>query len=198
MSEENQLPIINPVTSCDDCGACCTEIGTPPGYIAVLLTPERWPEDSGDHERVAQLPLRARLLLYAYLASYEDREGLPCLWYDTETKKCQFYEHRPSICREFEVGSETCLKIREQPEEIRVVDYNNRDAQHNMPGIGRMRMSLVFEEWQRRYQADPAAFEAEMSDGDSHLPLGLRMARYFEGLASELDAAGKLPKPAAK
>lgn len=39
--------------------------------------------------------------------------GLPCIWL-TEDGKCRHYEHRPQICRDFEVGGESCLSYREK------------------------------------------------------------------------------------
>lgn len=35
--------------------------------------------------------------------------GLPCIWYDPETKRCRNYAHRPNICREVPVGGDSCL-----------------------------------------------------------------------------------------
>lgn len=32
-----------------------------------------------------------------------------CCWFDPKTKSCKHYDSRPSICREFEVGSDACL-----------------------------------------------------------------------------------------
>jgi Fe-S-cluster containining protein len=40
--------------------------------------------------------------------------GLPCVWYDAESKQCRHYEHRPDICRTFPVGGEGCLFWRER------------------------------------------------------------------------------------
>lgn len=39
-------------------------------------------------------------------------QGLPCLWYDAETRQCKHYEHRPEVCREFEMGGDDCLEMR--------------------------------------------------------------------------------------
>lgn len=40
--------------------------------------------------------------------------SLPCLWYDTESKRCKHYENRPEICRSAVVpGDEYCLRFRE-------------------------------------------------------------------------------------
>ena len=47
------------VDSCEGCGKCCESQGTPPGYAAVLFQPHAWPQDTGDHARVAQLPEHA-------------------------------------------------------------------------------------------------------------------------------------------
>jgi Fe-S-cluster containining protein len=38
--------------------------------------------------------------------------GLPCLWLDPQTRTCRHYEHRPEVCREFEVGSADCRRWR--------------------------------------------------------------------------------------
>lgn len=40
---------------------------------------------------------------------------IPCLWFDTETRRCKHYEHRPSTCRDPEVmapGNDACLSTR--------------------------------------------------------------------------------------
>ena len=39
--------------------------------------------------------------------------GRPCIWLDLETRKCLHYEHRPQMCRDFEVGNPHCLRMRE-------------------------------------------------------------------------------------
>lgn len=39
--------------------------------------------------------------------------GEPCLWYDTETKRCRHYEHRPVACQTAVVpGDEYCTGFR--------------------------------------------------------------------------------------
>lgn len=40
--------------------------------------------------------------------------GLPCLWYDADTRSCQHYEHRPERCRSFAIGHEGCHFWRER------------------------------------------------------------------------------------
>lgn len=102
------------IDNCDGCCSCCMEQGSPPGYAAVLLNPDAWPIDTGDHARVAELPLSAKNDLDQYLLGLDRRshpEG-PCCWLDTKSRRCRYYEHRPQICREFEVGSFECREWR--------------------------------------------------------------------------------------
>lgn len=114
------------LTDCRGCGACCRTQEIPPGYLAVVLAPERWPGDKGDHQRVANLPAEAQSsLLDAIMASVidsrlEDRHGEdihsaePCCWLDEVTGQCRWWKYRPSICRAFEVGSPPCLQRRRE------------------------------------------------------------------------------------
>jgi len=96
------LKIIN----CDDCGACCAEMNTPPGYSAVLFNPTFWPAEYGDHERVASLPLDAKQAILDKLDNPDADEV--CCWLDMQTLQCRWYDHRPQICRDFERGGESC------------------------------------------------------------------------------------------
>lgn len=86
-----------PVLSCDGCGLCCSTQGTPPfTYLE---------GDSPPHN------LKWDILEHA------DRydQSLPCIWYDTETKRCVHYEHRPEACRTAVVpGDEYCLEFRKK------------------------------------------------------------------------------------
>jgi Fe-S-cluster containining protein len=103
-------------------------MGSPPLLApipAVLATLGRagdeplWREmvgESPDWERVRSLPPEAEAELVGYLVPLSDdsvtgrgAEGNPCLWFDPEARRCRFYEHRPEVCRDFEVGSEDCL-----------------------------------------------------------------------------------------
>jgi Fe-S-cluster containining protein len=112
--------ISRPVLSCDDCGACCRHVGTPPFvYLHPSLydqpPPVGWGDDDPEVERWATAPPESIAILADYYAGTEvDRgeRGLPCLWYDAASKRCRFYEYRPEVCREFEVGGEDCLRIR--------------------------------------------------------------------------------------
>lgn len=102
------LPIVQ---SCDDCGACCMEQGSPPMYLAYLLG--TCPDDgTDDYKRVCGMPvvLKKELLQYAERLA----RGLPstdgvCIWFDPGTRRCKHHELRPEICRDFEIGSVECL-----------------------------------------------------------------------------------------
>lgn len=104
-----------PVVSCIGCGACCLEQHSPPGYVGVLSGV--W-TDPDDVARVNNLPpaLRKELEDYAELI----RRGEPhpnhgvCIWFDQETLGCKHHEHRPEICRDFEIGSPACHRWRSE------------------------------------------------------------------------------------
>jgi Fe-S-cluster containining protein len=45
-----------------------------------------------------------------------DDYGQPCIWLKSDGT-CRHYEHRPQVCRDFEVGCKACLRFRETWEE---------------------------------------------------------------------------------
>jgi len=49
------------------------------------------------------------VLKYNKVKYKREEDGLPCYWFDTETKKCQNYENRPFVCEDFNVGEIACL-----------------------------------------------------------------------------------------
>ncbi len=70
-----------------------------------------------DVERLHQLPPEALMELRAYISqilSGQVRDDPACIWLDRETSRCRYYEHRPMICRDFQIGSEECLAWRSQ------------------------------------------------------------------------------------
>lgn len=83
-----------PILSCDDCGACCAHMGTPP-FIK--------------HE-IYSLPeeLQKEILRYEKEEPNREDSGLPCFWYDPVTRKCTQYDYRPIVCEDFEIGSPSC------------------------------------------------------------------------------------------
>lgn len=44
----------------------------------------------------------------------QDREdrNVPCIWLDPDTGQCKHYQYRPHVCRDFQVGGESCLLYR--------------------------------------------------------------------------------------
>ena len=85
------LPVIE---SCDDCGACCVRTPVPPfkpGEEAVRDVPEEYLK-----------PVRERI------AADQHFELIPCVWYDSASKRCRHYDYRPKACRDFEPGSDLC------------------------------------------------------------------------------------------
>jgi len=79
--------------TCQGCGLCCLEQGTPPFTRDGEDRPPvelDWPREEGDRY---------------------DR-GLPCLWLDLETLRCRHYAIRPQVCREFELGGKVCVGMR--------------------------------------------------------------------------------------
>ena len=118
-----------PVVSCDGCGACCMHIGTPPAMFPLFANlgekdPETCRRMGGDDDfdiwEAMPESLRQELADY-YRAVLIDKnipsrsgKGMPCLWFDEETRRCRHYEHRPSTCRDFEVGGVDCLGHRKR------------------------------------------------------------------------------------
>lgn len=112
-----ELPVI---ADCAGCGKCCDHMGTPPMYALYFPPPGRelleWAKGTEDHQRFESLPAEVREELATYYAGVRagtivdrTKDGkTPCLWLNTETKRCKNYEHRPSVCREFEVGDSGC------------------------------------------------------------------------------------------
>jgi Fe-S-cluster containining protein len=121
--------ILDPSVSCDGCGACCTHIGTPPGYgwfFAVhedgTIAPAPWLKGTDDERYFAGLPDEVKRELADYYAAVRARltpdrtadDDMPCLWFDEQSRRCRHWEHRPQVCRDFAVGSGYCLIHREE------------------------------------------------------------------------------------
>jgi Fe-S-cluster containining protein len=90
------------VTNCDNCGVCCEGQNLLPLSGNML---DGWP-----------LPPRLKepleRLLKQELKGSACGDGT-CVWFDPVSARCAHYEYRPSMCREFEVGGEDCLRMRE-------------------------------------------------------------------------------------
>lgn len=117
--------------SCENCGACCEHMGTPPGYV-MFVPPDgvemyEGYKRSPDYKRWLSIPDAVKAELQAYYKAVRSGEipdrtagdDTPCLWL-TEDKKCKHYEYRPSICRGYaeggviEPGDIYCLNHRER------------------------------------------------------------------------------------
>jgi Fe-S-cluster containining protein len=103
------LEVLEP-ESCDGCGLCCEGIFSPPAMYLLrtsrvggfLFRPKNFPESLArqieDHfDRLAQ-----------------GADPLPhCLWFDPESRQCRHHEWRPSVCRNYPIGGEACLRERQ-------------------------------------------------------------------------------------
>jgi len=111
-----------PTICCDGCGLCCLNVSSPPMFAAFFPRPgqERaaWTRGTPEERLIQSMPKSLRVKLLSYYmrcvrtGDWRDRE--PCCWFDLVAKRCRHYEFRPSICREFELGGEDCLRIRKQ------------------------------------------------------------------------------------
>src|SRR5262245_23396371 len=119
MTERRPLPAADEAsTPCVSCGECCAAVGSPPFNLCHLtprllpgLPAEMYDIDTGtppgpDLQRFLGLPESVRSELAAYLAAVSRGEipsrheqGLPCLWFDAQTRLCRYYESRPQACR---------------------------------------------------------------------------------------------------
>ena len=82
-----------------------------PAYVHDLAT-------QPDEEHWTTLPNELKEQLQGYIANYAappqgELDG-PCVWLDLDSRRCEHHQHRPNVCRDFEVGSKGCLDWREQ------------------------------------------------------------------------------------
>lgn len=64
------------------------------------------------------------------------------------------------------------------------------------PSITQQRMTMIFNEWARRYAEDPEGFSSILDgDGQPIEDYGEACALYFTQIADEMDAGGLLPRP---
>lgn len=106
------LPLVRKV-SCDGCGACCMHMGFPP-FAPMFEQPDYLAKS--DPQWLALRESHPELAAEALQGAKDNRgdQELPCVWLDLQTRQCRHYEHRPDICREFEMGSPECLDHRER------------------------------------------------------------------------------------
>ena len=107
MSAEMKTAALPIIASCDNCGACCMHMGYPP--FAGMY-------DGGDPEWLELRESHPELAAAARQGAIDGRGDaeLPCIWLDPQTRRCRHYELRPSVCRDFERGTEECIDHRER------------------------------------------------------------------------------------
>lgn len=89
------------ILDCEDCGACCSAVGHPHFYR------------NSHNELWNKLPAELQQEVNEYIDGLTDIDlGQPCFWLDPQTKKCRHYEYRPEVCRDFELGSHHCHRLR--------------------------------------------------------------------------------------
>jgi Fe-S-cluster containining protein len=117
MTKRHALPVITPA-DCKGCGACCRHVGHPMfGPLIDEATGRQLPAPLLDPEFVA-LPRHLRRELVEYRRFLLARDigddfGWPCIWLKPDGT-CRHYEHRPRVCRDFELGGEACLRFRRE------------------------------------------------------------------------------------
>ncbi len=90
---------------CDDCGLCCMHMATP------LFCGDSDPEWRRLPEKLQQ---QIKRWIYSPRRMLADEQ--PCIWLDQITGKCRHYGLRPRVCREYEVGCDSCRKLRRSAE----------------------------------------------------------------------------------
>lgn len=125
------LPLISatagPTPSCENCGACCMHMITPPfvtispALIAVGALPNRPADPARGHPdwgHLAAAPPEAKRkvadLHHMILCGLDTRGVLemPCAWFDPRSKGCRYHAHRPELCRDFPTGGASCHEHR--------------------------------------------------------------------------------------
>ena len=79
--------------------------------VPVLVASNGIKSDPDDYAWLTAAPDEARRIKLERMDSDEPDE-CPCCWLDQETKRCRFYEFRPGVCRDFDLGGEACLATR--------------------------------------------------------------------------------------
>lgn len=126
------------VTSCDDCGACCRHMGTPPGYAMFYPTDGVIPEsfkESPDYERWKNLPPEVEADLRAYydgvkagtlfdrtkfvFTDQEIAEAIKAGRLDYARNKMRAAMNNPIPCLWYDAETKRCAHYENRPETCR-------------------------------------------------------------------------------
>lgn len=130
--KQSALPI---ATDCNGCGVCCFHMGYPafilprdpiqseeefrdPAVRELLKqgwTREELTNGVRGEEHWHKLPedLRNEWLEFVEIYQRDGELDGPCFWLDTTTRQCKHHNHRPNVCRDFEIGSKLCREWRD-------------------------------------------------------------------------------------
>src|SRR5436190_2135207 len=110
------LPMIPQAVTCDGCSDCCQHVGSPPFLLDCIDgVIQRLDADASrtDYESLMAAPAEAQA---AYVEHRLSSDG-PCVGLDSISRRCRYYEFRPDICRNFEVGGRWCVLLRGSEEQ---------------------------------------------------------------------------------
>ena len=79
---------------------CCMQMRTPPFYGE---SDPRW--------KALPEAMQHELARYLLMVKHDGPVN-PCIWLDILTRKCRHYNLRPGVCRDFEVGNDSCRSFR--------------------------------------------------------------------------------------
>jgi Fe-S-cluster containining protein len=100
--------------NCQNCGACCVQLGPYDGNAYVYLDKEEAHQMRALGLPVVETAMGSRCL---GAAQHEGAGGRPaCVAFAGELGGpcgCSVYEDRPSVCRAFEIGGPLCREARE-------------------------------------------------------------------------------------
>ncbi|MEM7457722.1 MAG: YkgJ family cysteine cluster protein [Planctomycetota bacterium] len=131
-SNNDSLENHNETVTCTGCGVCCFHMGYPAfilpqapltaeeidadpelkklalhrGTKKILL--EGNPGEDYWHTLPPDLKDELEKFVDNYDAPADGELDGPCFWLDMETRQCKHHEHRPRVCRDFEIGCSQC------------------------------------------------------------------------------------------
>ena len=126
---------------CLACGACCASVGYPPFNGWELAKQTRM--------------LKQVIQWYKVHSPRDRRTKAPCLMYDFVTGQCLIYNRRPAICRNYQEGSQRCV----------------RDQQRFAQGLAHYRRAVL------QHKTVAGASRAQMATMPAHIMEAIRRFR---------------------